>query len=126
MRRIIAAIILTFMIVAVGLTGRYLTNQSIYYIQMSMKKIDTALSDGNEKEALQVCNNFLQQWEKHHGRLCMFLQHEHLDPIENIISVLPFYIEKGDSIPAQAECRTVISITEHILKTERVSLENIL
>ena len=35
-------------------------------------------------------------------------------------------IEQGEITLAQSECRLVRSVTEHILKTERVTLENIL
>ncbi len=126
MKRIIAAIILTLMIFAIGFTGKMLTNQSINYIQSSIGKIDNALSEGDMLRASRECNDFLKQWEKHHGFLCMYLQHEHLDPLENIFSVLPYYIEQEEIIPAQAECRRIISITEHVRKNEQITLENIL
>ena len=126
MRRILAAIILTVAALTVSLTGRLLTDDSITYIQQSMSEIDSLLSENKTHEALQTCGSFLQEWENHHGRLCMFLQHEHLDPLENIFAVLPFYIEQGETVLARAECRTAISLTEHIDKTERISFENIL
>ena len=66
------------------------------------------------------------EWETIHGQLCLFLQHEHLDPLESVFAVLPYYIEQGEIALAQSECRLVRSVTEHILKTERVTLENIL
>ena len=126
MRRITAAVILTVLILAVSFTGRIMTNNSISYIQSAMHDIDRHLSEGNTDAARQVCDAFLVEWEKHHDRLCMFLQHEHLDPLENILAVLPYYIEQGEIVLAQAECRTVQSITEHITRTEQITLENIL
>lgn len=126
MRRIAAAAILTLMIIGIGLSGRILTEKSINYVQTSMHSIDISLSNGDTHKATQECRAFLEHWDKQHGLLCMFLQHEHLDPIENILAVLPFYIEQDEIILARAECRTLISITEHIRKTEQITLENIL
>ncbi len=126
MRRIIAAVILSVMILAVSLTGRIMTNKSISHIQSAMNDIDRHLSERNMDAALRDCDSFLIEWEKHHSRLCMFLQHEHLDPLENIFAVLPYYIEQGEVVLAQAECRTVQSITEHIIRTEQITIENIL
>ncbi|MGN0478480.1 MAG: DUF4363 family protein [Hominenteromicrobium sp.] len=49
-----------------------------------------------------------------------------MDPLENVFAVLPYYIEQGEISLARAECLLAQNVTEHILKTERVTLENLL
>ena len=46
-------------------------------------------------------------WEKIHDKLCVFLPHEHLEPLENIFAVLPYYIEQEEVSLARAECQMV-------------------
>lgn len=55
-------------------------------------------------------------WEKIHDKLCVFLPHEHLEPLENIFAVLPYYIEQEEVSLARAECQMVKNTAEHIQK----------
>ena len=64
-------------------------------------------------------------WEKIHDNLCVFLPHEHLEPLENIFAVLPYYIEQEEVSLARAECQMVKNTAEHIQKTERIAFENV-
>lgn len=64
-------------------------------------------------------------WEKIHDKLCVFLPHEHLEPLENIFAVLPYYIEQEEVSLARAECQMVKNTAEHIQKTERIAFENV-
>ena len=61
-------------------------------------------------------------WEKIHDKLCVFLPHEHLEPLENIFAVLPYYIEQEEVSLARAECQMVKNTAEHS-KTERIAFE---
>ena len=94
--------------------------------KLNSKLRDELLAEGDTEQALKISEEFQAEWETIHGQLCLFLQHEHLDPLESVFAVLPYYIEQGEITLAQSECRLVRSVTEHILKTERVTLENIL
>lgn len=126
MKRILAAAALTITIFALSFYGKHATESSIRMIQDTVMQIDTALADGNSEHALTLSRAFLLEWEKHHDKMCLFLQHEHLDPLENIFALLPYYIEQGDIVLARAECLSVRTAAEHLLKTERLTLENIL
>ena len=103
-----------------------MTNKSVDYIQRTVFEIDSLLSESKTEAALKKCTDLLEQWESRHVGMCMFLQHEHLDPIENILATLPFYIEQNEILLARAECRSIYSLTEHVIRTEEITFENIL
>lgn len=126
MKRIITAAVLTVSIIVLAFTGRWIAQDSIRQIQSAMEQIDTALAADDTEQALKTSEEFLQEWDRHHGRMCLFLQHDHLDPLENVFALLPFYIQSGEILLARAECKGVRTITDHILKTEQVTIENIL
>ena len=126
MKRIATAFILTVLIFALAFAGRYIATKSIVSIQTAMEQIDTDLAVGNKEQALETSRAFLEEWDKHHGRMCIFLQHDHLDPLETIFALLPYYIEHDDITLARANCKTVRTVTEHILKTEQITVENLL
>ena len=126
MKRIIAAAVLTCSIIVLAFIGRRIATDNIQKIQTAMEQVDTSLAAGNTAQALRVSEQFLENWDKHHGRLCLFLQHDHLDPLESTFSLLPYYIQEGEIMLARAECKNVRTVTDHILKTEMVTLENIL
>lgn len=126
MKRVITAIILTVLTLALAFTGKKIATDSILFIQETMTQIDTDLEKGNYAQALETSQTFLEEWDKHHGRMCIFLQHDHLDPLENIFALLPYYIEHNEIVIARANCRTVCTVTEHILKTEQITVENLL
>lgn len=126
MKRVIAAISLTVLILLLCLYGKHVTQEGLYLVQDTMEQIEIDLANGETESALQRSETFLSEWDAHHGRMCLFLQHEHLDPLESVFAVLPYYIEQNEITLARAECRMVRTMTEHILKTEQITLENIL
>ena len=77
------------------------------------------------KKALEESRKLQADWEKIHDKLCVFLPHEHLEPLENIFAVLPYYIEQEEVSLARAECQMVKNTAEHIQKTERIAFENV-
>lgn len=126
MKRIITAAFLAAIVLGICLFGRSVTEKQTGRIAAVMEEIGELLAEGDTEQALKISEEFQAEWETIHGQLCLFLQHEHLDPLESVFAVLPYYIEQGEITLAQSECRLVRSVTEHILKTERVTLENIL
>lgn len=126
MKRVITAVIFAVFAVAVCWLGRALTEKHVEEISDTMAQIDSLLEEGDTEQALELSRSFLNEWESIHGQLCLFLQHEHLDPLESVFAVLPYYIEQGEISLARSECRLVQTTTDHILKTERVTIENIL
>lgn len=126
MKRIFAAIVLTLLILLLCACGHAVTSRSIQHIQSAMADIEANLNSGNTEIALQKSESFLREWEATHGNLCLFLQHAQLDSLEKIIAVLPYYIDQEHIVQACAHCQTAQAIAEHILKTEQISLENIL
>lgn len=125
MKRAIAAAIVLLLMILTALYGQITVTETIGAIQEKILSIDDALASNDIESALSDCYELLNSWEGYHSRLCLFLQHEHLDPLENVFALLPYYIECGDIVPASAECKLVYTETEHILKTERPALENI-
>ena len=77
------------------------------------------------EKALEESRKLQADWEKIHDKLCVFLPHEHLEPLENIFAVLPYYIEQEEVSLARAECQMVKNTAEHIQKTERIAFENV-
>lgn len=126
MKRIVTSIILLALSVSVCIIGQRLTYHYTAQISDTMEQIDTALSKGESAKALILSEELVAGWEGMHQNLCLFLQHEHLDPLENIFAVLPLYIEQGNYDLARTECKIVKDVSEHIQKTERIAIANIL
>ena len=125
MKRIFAAGILTVSMLTLAFVGQWVAKDNIRKIQTVMEQVDIGLAAGDRETALKVSEDFIKDWDRLHGRLCLFLQHDHLDPLEKVFALLPFYITEGEITLARAECKNVCTMTEHILKTEMVTLENI-
>ena len=94
-------------------------------LTVSDMSADRLLSDGEAEKALEESRKLQADWEKIHDKLCVFLPHEHLEPLENIFAVLPYYIEQEEVSLARAECQMVKNTAEHIQKTERIAFENV-
>ena len=102
MKRMAFSIVLAVFAVAVCIFGYCNTARSANTLIVSAENIDRLLSE-----------------------LCVFLPHEHLEPLENIFAVLPYYIEQEEVSLARAECQMVKNTAEHIQKTERIAFENV-
>lgn len=126
MKRVVTAAVLAAFAFAVCIFGRSITAKHTEKITETMAQIDTALAQGDTDKALEISKAFQSEWESMHGQLCLFLQHEHLDPLESVFAVLPYYIEQNEISLVRSECRLVQNTTEHIIKTERITPENIL
>lgn len=126
MKRVIASIVLLLLAVGVSVTGHLVTARDTGEIIESMKHIEQLAAAGDMEGAAEQSEAFVARWEVLHSRLCLFLQHEDLDPLESIFAVLPHYARAGEQTLVRAECRMVITIAEHIEKTEQPQLENIL
>ena len=126
MKRVVTAALLAVFVLVICTACRMVTEKQVERITDTMVQLDEALLLGKTDEALEISQAFLKDWEGIHDQLCLFLQHEHLDPLENIFSVLPYYIAQGEITLARAQCRTVETTANHILKTEHVTLHNIL
>ena len=125
MKRMAFSIILAVFAVAVCIFGYCNTARSANTLIVSAENIDRLLSDGEAEKALEESRKLQADWEKIHDKLCVFLPHEHLEPLENIFAVLPYYIEQEEVSLARAECQMVKNTAEHIQKTERIAFENV-
>ena len=125
MKRVIFSIALVIFAAAVCIFGYYNISRSAKTLILSAERIDSFIIQNQTEEALNESRALKDEWEKMHSKLCVFLPHEHLEPLENILAVLPYYIEQKEYSLARAECRVVKSTAEHIQKTERIALENI-
>ena len=72
MKRIIAAALLTIFILALSFYGKWATQDSILLIQRTMEQIDIELANGDTEHALQQSEDFMNEWDKHHSRMCLF------------------------------------------------------
>ena len=126
MKRIAAAAVLAAAVLGICVFGRIVTKKQTERIIGVMAEIDNLLENEENGRALEISEDFLAEWESMHGQLCLFLQHAHLDPLESVFAILPYYIEQEEISLARSECRLVQTVAEHILKAERITLENIL
>lgn len=126
MKRVVTAAVLAAFAVALCLFAQAMTFRETDRIIGTMSRIDGAIAAGDMAEALQISESFRDEWDAIHDRLCTILQHDHLDTMENTFPVLSRYIEAGEDVLASAECRRVITMAEHIERTERITPENIL
>ena len=126
MKRSIIAAMLALFVVGISVFGQFRVRCCGEEIINSMETIERHLEAGDRAAALNATQRFLLRWEKMHGEICLYLQHDHLDPLENVFSVLPFYVENDLTDTAIAECRLAAAHTQHILRSERISYENLL
>ncbi len=126
MKRVATAALLAALVLALCIGCRIVMERQIGRITDTMDQIDASLAAGDTVEALEISREFLRKWDAMHDQLCYFIQHEHLDPLENVFAVLPYYIEQGEISLARAQCRIVQTAAGHIMKTERVTPSNIL
>lgn len=96
MKRMAFSIVLAVFAVAVCTFGYCNTTRSANTLIVSAGNIDRLLSDGEAEKALEESRKLQADWEKIHDKLCVFLPHEHLEPLENIFAVLPYYIEQEE------------------------------
>ena len=126
MKRMAFSIVLAVFAVAVCIFGYCNTARSANTLIVSAENIDRLLSDGEAEKALEKSRKLQADWEKIHDKLCVFLPHEHLEPLENIFAVLPYYIEQEEvSLARACEKRPVpLETLERIVDEIETLLQN--
>ena len=94
MKRMAFSIILAVFAVAVCIFGYCNTARSANTLIVSAENIDRLLSDGEAEKALEESQKLQADWEKMHDKLCVFLPHEHLEPLENILPCYPIILSR--------------------------------
>lgn len=94
MKRMAFSIVLAVFAVAVCIFGYCNTARSANTLIVSAENIDRLLSDGEAEKALEESRKLQADWEKIHDKLCVFLPHEHLEPLENNLPCCPIILSR--------------------------------
>lgn len=94
MKRMAFSIVLAVFAVAVCIFGYCNTARSANTLIVSAENIDRLLSDGEAEKALEESRKLQADWEKIHDKLCVFLPHEHLEPLETFLPCCPIILSR--------------------------------
>lgn len=125
MKRLIAAAVVAVLIIGLMIFGFVFDTGMISQVE---DKISTAaeLNSRDDQEgarlALEQARNI---WNDKSRILLIFLSHKTPDQVEESLNIAKTYIERGESVMFEAECKRLGTLLDHLYKLEYPTFTNI-
>lgn len=126
MKRLWAAVIILIFLLFICSVGSKTTVQSTSQMTSQLNTLKAEVSKHNTATALAMSQDIIHRWNHEHSILCMYISHEHIEQIDQTLSVLPAYIQNDSYDAFQAECDRACLLIRRLNDTEQLSLENFL
>lgn len=121
MNRLIAAIILTFLIAIISFSGFFLVNKQTNIVVKTLETTKSQIKAGDFKAAKQSALKADKQWTKAENSLSFFINRLTLYEIGVDIAKLPDLIESKDKAHILSQMQAVHVRIQHALKDEAFS-----
>ena len=126
MKRLWASgILLVLLLILCGL-GYSTAQSSSRKMTEGLSRLRTEIYNGNYSTALAVSRNLQRQWEEEHRKLCTFMPHASLAPIQETLAELPALIQNHEIGILEARCSLAAAQFAQLTETETVTLDNVL
>lgn len=126
MRRIWVAIALLLFITVICVSGLITLNSRTNEMISMLDELSTSMEQLDHAELMEKAEKIKAQWEQWQGWYNIHLQHSLVEQVTQTINRIPPLIEENNLIECQDECIDAILLLHIILKSEQLSLGNIL
>lgn len=126
MRRIWAAVTLLLLVAIICVSGMITLQSRTSQMISLLEDISSSINTADKDELIAKAGGAQAQWNEWRDWYAMHLQHSHIDQITKAISKLAPLIREDNLTDCQNECIDAILLLNIILKSEQLSLGNIL
>ena len=126
MKRVISSIILLAIIIGGCIWEVYFLNTTIEFLTENIKTTETLINSDELDKAIEKNNSTLQFWLDRKNLISTFIDHNHIQEIDETLTVMKTLLENNQSEDFFSESGRAINQMEHLKDTEIPSIENIL
>lgn len=125
MKRIIIAIIVIVLALALSFTGYFLVDKSCKKLENHLSKLCTVAKDDDKMKAVEMAKDTEKIWEEVHDTIESFIRHEETDNLEELIKSLNVYAQQGNMDRLEQQAELAIDELSHLIRNEKPLLSNI-
>lgn len=125
MRSIIISLTIFFvMILCIFFSINYL-NKICAKLEVLNAQIETNINDKSWSKAYENSLQFLNDWDKYSHKVSIFTNHAEIDNVNNELWKLTQYTKCKNEEESLASSHVIRFLLEHIVKLEKVNMENL-
>ena len=125
MKRIIIAIIVIVLALAISFAGYFLVDKSCKKLENHLSKLCTVAQNDDKKKAVEMAKDTEKMWEEVHDTIESFIRHEETDNLEELIKSLNVYAQQGNMDRLEQQAELAIDELSHLIRNEKPLLSNI-
>lgn len=126
MKRIIIAVTAIVLSIATAFAGFFWVKHTCDKLEAKLIKIAESAQNGKKEKVKEEVENLDELWEKVHGVIESFVNHNEIDRLEETIKTLPTYAKQGDMERVMQQTDLAINELRHIVRDETPLISNIL
>ncbi|KOA20773.1 hypothetical protein CLHOM_09150 [Clostridium homopropionicum DSM 5847] len=121
---VISFLIFIILIITIVFSINFLISKTNYYSEKA-NQLETLVIQDSWDKAYDISTDFLNGWEKDSKKISIFINHFHIDAINNEILKLTQYIKYQDKSDALAIIHDIKFLLKVLLEMEKVTISNI-
>lgn len=124
MGRIVTASVMIVLTLALGIFTTLYTDSSAQTIIENIEKLRESI-DGETYQTDALAEQLTDTWEKRNFVMSLYTKHSELEQLDASISRLKSLVDEDEIRQAVIECDRAIFYSEHLIKAEHATIENI-
>lgn len=121
---LISFLIFFILIITIVFSINFLVTKTNYYSEKA-DQLETLVTEDSWDKAYEVSTDFLNGWGNDSKIISIFINHFHIDAINNEILKLTQYIKYQDKSDALAIIHDIKFLLKSLLEVEKVTISNI-
>lgn len=126
MKRVTAAIIIVFVIIAISSLALWDMQHSLAGISTETQALRDSVKELTIAERTDRCRRLMDQWDSMEGRFLLYVRHDHLDSIMEHLSELPSFSEEDDESELLSNLDAALRMMEHLWESVKPSYRTLL
>mgnify|MGYP002647446928 CR=1 FL=1 len=125
MKSIWICIVLSFLIIVLIVVPHIFITNTTHEIRELLKSADSAVEAEDWQQAVKLCKDTSQRWEKYTPLYEMIVEHQEVDEIIMSIRQLERFAAEKEKPEARALISELDFLINHLRETDNLSIENI-
>ncbi len=126
MKRLVAAIVLFAIAIAVTVWTGNVFNNEMNMFEKSLSRLIETSDDLNDTELIYAASEIVERWNETSPLLRSVVLHEGVDELGRSISSLPQIIEHSGRDEMKIKCIEAINLIKNLKSCEKLTLDNVL
>ena len=125
MKRLWISVVLLVALLGVCWAGNAAASSASATISRQINQIKSQVSQGNTYTALASSLELQEQWRAEHRRLCLFMSHDKLASVDELLSQIPALIDNEQIGLALSRCDQLNAQITQLEESEALLVENL-